>query len=67
MTTLLLDTTFLIDVLNDRRGRADLTERMILEHHTLSFTGRDRVIHFGEFFPPPYARLLGWCRAGANP
>ena len=35
MTTLLLDTTFLIDVLNDRRGRADLMERMILEQHML--------------------------------
>jgi predicted nucleic acid-binding protein len=36
MPTLLLDTTFLIDVLNDRRGRADLMERMILEQHTLA-------------------------------
>jgi predicted nucleic acid-binding protein len=36
MSTLLLDTTFLIDVLNDRRGRADLMERMILEQHTLA-------------------------------
>jgi predicted nucleic acid-binding protein len=36
MATLLLDTTFLIDVLNDRRGRADLMERMILEQHTLA-------------------------------
>jgi predicted nucleic acid-binding protein len=35
MATLLLDTTFLIDVLNDRRGRADLMEQMILEQHTL--------------------------------
>lgn len=36
MSTLLLDTTFLIDVLNDRRGRADLTEQLILEQHTLA-------------------------------
>lgn len=36
MPTLLLDTTFLIDVLNDRRGRADLMERLILEQHTLA-------------------------------
>src|SRR5690349_9253822 len=36
MATLLLDTTFLIDVLNDRRGRADLMEQMILEQHTLA-------------------------------
>jgi tRNA(fMet)-specific endonuclease VapC len=36
MATLLLDTTFLIDVLSDRRGRADLMERMILEQHTLA-------------------------------
>ena len=36
MRTLLLDTTFLIDVLNERRGRADLMERMILEQHTLA-------------------------------
>jgi predicted nucleic acid-binding protein len=36
MPTLLLDTTFLIDVLNDHRGRADLMERMILEQHTLA-------------------------------
>jgi predicted nucleic acid-binding protein len=35
MATLLLDTTFLIDVLNDRRGRADLMERLIGEQHTL--------------------------------
>lgn len=35
MPKLLLDTTFLIDVLNDRRGRADLMERMVLEQHTL--------------------------------
>ena len=36
MTRMLLDTTFLIDVLNDRRGRADLMERLILEQHTLT-------------------------------
>jgi len=36
MSSLLLDTTFLIDVLHDRRGRADLMERMILEQHTLA-------------------------------
>lgn len=36
MSTLLLDTTFLIDVLNDRRGRADLMEQLILEQHTLA-------------------------------
>jgi predicted nucleic acid-binding protein len=36
MATLLLDTTFLIDVLNDRRGRADLMERLILEDNTLA-------------------------------
>jgi predicted nucleic acid-binding protein len=36
MARLLLDTTFLIDVLNDRRGRADLMERLILEQHTLA-------------------------------
>ena len=35
MGGLLLDTTFIIDVLNDRRGRADLMERFILEQHTL--------------------------------
>lgn len=35
MARLLLDTTFLIDVLNDRRGRADLMERMIGEQHQL--------------------------------
>jgi len=35
MARFLLDTTFLIDVLNDRRGRADLMERLILEQHTL--------------------------------
>jgi predicted nucleic acid-binding protein len=35
MAQLLLDTTFLIDVLNDRRDRADLMERLILEQHTL--------------------------------
>ncbi|HEX7362250.1 MAG TPA: hypothetical protein VF283_17300 [Bryobacteraceae bacterium] len=38
MPKLLLDTTFLIDVSNDRRGPADLMERMILdEQHTLSY------------------------------
>jgi predicted nucleic acid-binding protein len=36
MPQLLLDTTFLIDVLTERRGRADLMERLILEQHTLS-------------------------------
>jgi predicted nucleic acid-binding protein len=36
MAALLLDTTFLIDVLNDRRGRADLMERLIDEQHTLA-------------------------------
>jgi predicted nucleic acid-binding protein len=36
MPRLLLDTSFLIDVLNDRRGRADLMERLILEQHTLA-------------------------------
>jgi predicted nucleic acid-binding protein len=36
MPALLLDTTFLIDVLNERRGRADLMERWILEQHRLS-------------------------------
>ena len=36
MPTLLLDTTFLIDVLNDRRGRADLMERLVVEQHTLA-------------------------------
>lgn len=36
MPKLLLDTTFLIDVLNDRRGRADLMERLILEQHKLA-------------------------------
>jgi predicted nucleic acid-binding protein len=36
MPTFLLDTTFILDVLNDRRGRADLMERMILEQHTLA-------------------------------
>ena len=36
MASLLLDTTFLIDVLNDRRGRADLMERLVLEYHTLA-------------------------------
>lgn len=36
MPTLLLDTTFLIDVLNDRRGRADLMERLIVEQNTLA-------------------------------
>ena len=33
---LLLDTGFLIDVLNDRRGRADLMERLIVERHPLA-------------------------------
>ena len=36
MAVLLLDTSFLIDVLNDRRGRADLMERMLEEQHTLA-------------------------------
>jgi predicted nucleic acid-binding protein len=36
MANLLLDTSFLMDVLNDRRGRADLMERMIIEQHTLA-------------------------------
>lgn len=36
MAVLLADTTFLIDVLNDRRGRADLMERLILEQHVLA-------------------------------
>jgi hypothetical protein len=36
MAQLLLDTTFLIDVLNDRRDRADLMERLILEQHRLA-------------------------------
>lgn len=36
MPKLLLDTTFLIDVLYDRRGRADLMERLILEHYKLA-------------------------------
>lgn len=36
MPTLLLDTSFLIDVLNDRRGRADLMERLILDQYTLA-------------------------------
>jgi predicted nucleic acid-binding protein len=36
MPMLLLDTTFLIDVLNDRRGRADLMERLIVEQYTLA-------------------------------
>lgn len=31
MARVLLDTTFLIDVLNDRGGRADVLERMLLE------------------------------------
>ncbi len=35
MASILLDTTFLIDILNDRRGRADLMERLILERNTL--------------------------------
>jgi len=33
MAKLLLEPTFLIDVLNDRRGRADLMEKMIFEQH----------------------------------
>lgn len=36
MPTLLLDTSFLIDVLNDKRGRADLMERLILDNYTLA-------------------------------
>jgi predicted nucleic acid-binding protein len=36
MPQFLLDTSFLIDVLNDRRGRADLMERLIIEQHTLA-------------------------------
>ncbi|HEX7362609.1 MAG TPA: type II toxin-antitoxin system VapC family toxin [Bryobacteraceae bacterium] len=36
MRKLLLDTSFLIDVLNDRRGRADLMERLILEQYKLA-------------------------------
>jgi predicted nucleic acid-binding protein len=36
MPRLLLDTTFLIDVLNDRGGRAELMERLILEQHALA-------------------------------
>lgn len=36
MAAFLLDTTFLIDVLNDRRGRAELMERFILEQHALA-------------------------------
>ncbi len=36
MPSLLLDTTFLIDVLNDCRGRADLMERLIVEQYTLA-------------------------------
>ncbi len=35
MPHLLLDTTFLIDVLNDRRDRADLMEQLIVEQHSL--------------------------------
>ena len=37
MGRLLLDTTFIIDVLNDRRGWADLMERFILEQHTPAY------------------------------
>src|SRR5215831_16095718 len=37
MSRLLLDTTFIIDVLNDRNGRAALMERFILEQqHALA-------------------------------
>ncbi len=36
MRRLLLDTNFLIDVLNDRRGRADLMEQFILDGDTLA-------------------------------
>ena len=36
MSRLLLDTTFLIDVLNDHRGRADLMEQLIMAQHTLA-------------------------------
>lgn len=36
MARLLLDTNFLIDVLNDRRGRADLMEHFILQGETLA-------------------------------
>lgn len=36
MSRLLLDTNFLIDVLNDRRGRADLMEQFILAGDTLA-------------------------------
>lgn len=36
MEQMLLDTSFLIDVLNDRRGRADLMERFIFDRHTLA-------------------------------
>jgi predicted nucleic acid-binding protein len=37
MSRLLLDTTFIIDVLNDRHGRAALMERLVLEQqHTLA-------------------------------
>ena len=36
MSRLLLDTTFLIGVLNDRRGRADLMEQLVMAQHTLA-------------------------------
>ncbi|MFZ0589146.1 MAG: type II toxin-antitoxin system VapC family toxin [Bryobacteraceae bacterium] len=36
MGRMLLDTSFLIDVLNDRKNRASLMERLALEHHTLA-------------------------------
>ena len=36
MANLLLDSSFLIDVLNDREGRADLMERWIFEEHQLA-------------------------------
>ncbi len=36
MERMLLDTRFLIDVLNDRKDRASLMERLVLEHHTLA-------------------------------
>ena len=36
MFLLLLDTTFIIDVLNDKRGRADLMETMIIDRRSLA-------------------------------
>ncbi|HZQ52332.1 MAG TPA: PIN domain-containing protein [Bryobacteraceae bacterium] len=36
MPRLLLDTSFLIDVLNDRRGRADLMEQFIVADYILA-------------------------------